>query len=93
MEIMNSESTNKDRFEETRTYPAGSRMTLEEPTGFEKKLNWWKKKKQILEPDRIPNQTRIKNKRWNRLSKIKDGDILSGKEEPPGDFRKQSAYC
>ena len=90
---MNSGSTSKDRFDEIRTYPAGSRMTLEEPTGFEKKLNWWKKKKQILEPDRIPNQTRIKNKRRSWLLKVKVRDILSEREGPLVDFRKQSAYC
>ena len=31
-EMMNS--TSKDRFDETRTYPAGNRMTLEEPASF-----------------------------------------------------------
>ena len=33
-EIMNSGPTGKDRFEEIRTYPAGSQMTLEEPAIF-----------------------------------------------------------
>ena len=39
------------------------------------------------------NEFRMKNKRKNRLPKVKLGDILFEREEPLGDSRTQSVYC